>query len=932
MSKERWKRIEVIFNAASELPAEARHALLDHQCDDDIRQEVEALLRQHDDSTVFLRSPAVDMVAETLSPGTKVGPYEVVEIAGIGGMGRVYRARDTRLKRDVAIKTLPIEFLNDTERLARFEHEAMVLASLNHPNIAAIHDVIEGHGAPLLVLEFVDGITLKEALQDGPLPLDKTLRFAHEIALALETAHASGIMHRDLKPANIKITADGKIKVLDFGLAKALMTAEPERDLSAATVLRRPESDYSFIPGTPAYMSPEQACGGRLDQRTDIWAVGCLIYEMMTGVKAFGGETASDTLQSILNVEPNWTLLPTDAPHEVTNLLARCLNKDANHRLASVADLRHAIEKIQRAPEYRRYWMAAIPIIALATVALLVLNRHEPENLRAEQMRQLTFERELEFHPAFSPDGQKLAYVATSGDRTDIYVRPVSGGARINLTKDLDHYMPKWPRWSPDGKLIAFVTRGSDRSSIQVLPSSGGVPQEVVRLGVSWTLGHSWSPDGKKLAYVDDHGIYAISLEDGAIKRLGEAKEPHSPSWSPDGKWIAYTSGNAESLFSLTQMGSLATSAIAIIPAGGGEPLELTDRGTSNSSPVWMPDSRSILFVSNRGGNRDVFDLKLSQSGRPVGEPYRITTGLNTLSVDVSPAGEQLAYMTYRTKGNLWTMPVPKSGPVPASLAKPVTMGSQFIEIVGLSRDGKWLAFDSNLSGNQDIYRMMRGTQRQEKLTTSPYDDFCPSWSTDGKWIAFHSFRNGNRDIYVMLADGTGEQRVTSDQAQERCPTWSPDGSSLVFFSDKSGHQDIYIVSRKGGSWDKPRPLDPRERVATFPLWSPDGSQIAYVDWVEGIVVISPDGTNRRQLFPKTVGLTPLHIGGWSSDSKTIYFRSVDRQYVGHIWSVPAAGGPPTRLVDGKDPDRIEFATDGKEFFFSLTERDSDLWILKLRR
>jgi Tol biopolymer transport system component len=390
-------------------------------------------------------------------------------------------------------------------------------------------------------------------------------------------------------------------------------------------------------------------------------------------------------------------------------------------------------------------------------------------------------------------------------------------------------------------------------------------------------------------------------------------------------------SGNWEALFATTQFGNLASSVVMIVPSGGGEPLALTDAGTTNGSPVWMPDSKSILFVSNRGGGRDVYRQQLSDAGKPTAEPVRLTTGLNALSIDLSGDGEQLAYMMYLTKSNLWSIPIPESGPITVSSAIPLTTGSQNIEGVNVSRDGQWLAFDSNISGNQDVYRMFRGTRHQDQLTTDPSDDFQPAWSLDGKQIAFHSFRNGNRDIFVMSADGTHQQQVTNDPSQERYPDWSPDGKSLVFFSDKAGHYEIYVASNKNGKWGQPRQLTRTQSGATMPRWSPDGTQISYIDWFEGLTLMSRDGTNVRRLVLMRPEFKPI-FAVWSHDSGTIYFRALDQNSVGSLWSVPATGGAPKRLVDFTEPDRMEFATDSKQFFFPITEREGDIWVLKFAR
>jgi Tol biopolymer transport system component len=343
-----------------------------------------------------------------------------------------------------------------------------------------------------------------------------------------------------------------------------------------------------------------------------------------------------------------------------------------------------------------------------------------------------------------------------------------------------------------------------------------------------------------------------------------------------------------------------------------------------------MPDSRSLLFVSNRGGRRDVFQLKLSASGAVLGEPRQITTGLDALSIDLSKDGSQLACSVFLTKSNLWSLPIPKSGPISPSEAKPMTTGAQTIEGFRVARDGAWIAFDSNRSGNQDIYKIPRTGGIPQQLTSDPSDDFVPSWSPDGKSIAFFSFRNGSRDIYVMDADGRNQQRITSDPADERYPDWSPDGQDLTFFSKKTGHLEIYVVSKRNGAWGQPRQVT-SSNGAQFPRWSPDGRTIAYVDLVNGVSVISPNGQSQKHLVPVRP-IQPKSVA-WGNDSQTIYF--IAGAYQSSLWSVPATGGSPSHLVqfdDSHNFTRAEFDTDGKDFFFTMTERESDIWILQLGR
>src|ERR1700680_4624065 len=350
MDQERWRRVEELFHAALELELDARQAFLDVACGGDtgLRRQVELLLANQEEARSFLETPAmrdmtVTQTATGILLGRQFGPYRIVSPLGAGGMGEVYRAHDSKLGRDVALKTLPQEFARDPERLARFRREARTLASLNHPNIAAIYGLEQSGDVDCLVLELVEGETLR-----GPLPIERALDYARQVAEALEAAHDKGIIHRALTPANVKVTPQGRVKVLDFGLAKAIWGPDQNQDLSQARTGTGVETLAGHIVGTPGYMSPEQARGTDVDKRTDTWAFGCLLYELLTGKRAFQGETQSETIAAVLEREPHWQALPAKTPAKIRELLRQCLQKDANRRLDNIADARRTIEEAQR--------------------------------------------------------------------------------------------------------------------------------------------------------------------------------------------------------------------------------------------------------------------------------------------------------------------------------------------------------------------------------------------------------------------------------------------------------------------------------------------------------------------------------------------------------------------------------------------------------
>src|ERR1019366_6736865 len=466
MDPERWQQVEGLFHAALEREPEARQAFLEVACgrDTDLQRQVELLLAQGEAAGSFLEIPAMQDVTATETAtvaflGRQFGPYRIVSLLGAGGMGEVYLAHDSKLGRDVAIKRLPAEFARDPERLARFRREARTLASLNHPNIAAIYGLEESGDVDCLVLELVEGETLR-----GPLPIERALDYARQVAEALEAAHNQGIIHRDLKPANVKVTGPasgypGRVKVLDFGLAKAIWGPEQNQDLSQSGTVTGVETVAGHIVGTPGYMSPEQASGREVGKRGDIWAFGCLLYELLTGKRAFQGETQSQTIAAVLEREPDWQALPAKTPAKIRELLRQCPQKDANRRLPNITDARRNIEQEQRG--WNRWLVFALAAAALALLAIgaALWLRGPARPLDRSTWVQLTKFPDSVTQPALSPDGRMVAFIrgnSTFYGPGQVYVKILPDGEPVQLTHDTIEKMS--PAFSPDGSRIAYTT------------------------------------------------------------------------------------------------------------------------------------------------------------------------------------------------------------------------------------------------------------------------------------------------------------------------------------------------------------------------------------------------------------------------------------------------------------------------------------------
>jgi Tol biopolymer transport system component len=521
-------------------------------------------------------------------------------------------------------------------------------------------------------------------------------------------------------------------------------------------------------------------------------------------------------------------------------------------------------------------------------------------------------------------------------------VRHVAGGRTIALTENVPGHHRR-PQWSPDGSQIVF----SSGEAIYVVPALGGVPRSLVALdSAQWPADAAWSPDGQHIVYVrgtlrdPGRGVFLQPVGGGAARKLADTFNAHSPSWSPDGSWIAYVSGNWRFVYGTSDFGNIATSSIWLVSSEGGDPVQVTSDACLNLSPVWMPDSRHLLFVSDVGGARDIYVVEITPSGKPAGPASRLTTGLNAHGVSLSADGSHAAYSAFSHTANIWSIATPSRPPVSSAEAMPVTTGNQVVEDLEISPDGEWLAFDSDLSGNQDIYKMPVGGGEPQQLTTDPAGDFNPSWSPDGKEIAFHSLRSGTRGIYVVSTNGGPDSPVVDTESHETVPDWSPDGKQLVYgvWGDPT---QLYVISREGAEaqWGEPRQLTAEANGGQTGQWSPDGSLIAYVGTNEIWLVAPPDGPARRLIEnPNPDPASALYFGNpiWSLDGRSVYFRALDSQGNPAIWSVPVTGGTPTLLVRFDDPVRQslrgDFTTDGGRFYFTITSRESDVWVLTLER
>jgi len=884
----------------------------------------------------------IDELNRSLSPA-----YRLERQVGAGGMATVWMAHDTRHRRKVAIKILHRE-ISAALGAERFLKEIEVTAALQHPHILPLFD--SGSAGPDLyyVMPFVEGESLRQRLvRDGALPLRDSVRILRDVADALAHAHAQGIVHRDIKPENVMLRERHAL-LADFGIAKAVSEAAESGTLTIA----------GMALGTPAYMSPEQASADKnIDHRADIYAFGVLAFEVLTGHAPFEANTTRGVLVAHLTSEPpSLVTARPDVPARLAALVEKCLEKDPADRWQRADEIVAELESIGSsdivtpAAKQHRFPVNIAIVVALAAVGVVaaLLWQRIPRQLSFQVARvtALTTSEGLELDPAISPNGKTIAYVTGTPGRTRIYVRQIEGGRAIPLTEDNIAPNQRWPQWSPDGARIAFqagadealyqADRGQPGGTIYTVSALGGTPRRLVEPSkTADAFAPAWSPDGTQLAFVRADTIYLIPAEGGAIRFLATTGDAFGPRWSPNAEHIAYAAGNRRFVFGTTHLANAAPAAIWVVRVSDKRATMVVPDSSLNISPVWTPDSRSLLFVSDRGGRRDVYRLSINGSGERNGTPERVTTGIDAHTIDLSRDGIHLVYSAYNPSAHLWSLPLPRGTPSSAYDGKQLTFDREAIEGIALSADGRWLAFDSDRSGNFDIWKMPSTGGSPIQLTIHPSGDHVQSWSPGGEELVLHSFRTGNRDVFVMGADGAGTQRVTTSPGSDANPVWCGD-NSLVVQSSSNGNEELYLWTRnkRGEAWTNVRQLT-NERAAD-PACSPDGKWVSYV-WDRGLYLVSTTTSAKKMLVPPgdPAKRPSPAMPAWAPDSRTIYYMAYDDARKGSIWSISLNGNHPTLLVRFDDPARPslrrDFATDGKTLYFAIAKPESDIYLMELR-
>jgi eukaryotic-like serine/threonine-protein kinase len=828
----------------------------------------------------------------SLSPGTHLDRYEIISSLGSGGMGEVYLAQDTRLKRQVALKLLPVQFTRDEDRVRRFEQEAQAASALNHPNIITIHEIGQAGSSHFIATEFIAGQTLRQKLAQEKLGLRSAFDVALQVASALVAAHAAGIVHRDIKPENVMVRPDGLVKVLDFGLAKLTEKQLTTTDAEATTTIAGTEIDPGTVMGTAQYMSPEQARGQTVDARTDIFSLGLVLYEMITGKRPFEGATPTDVIVSILTRDPTpASLFTPEVPAELDRIISKALEKDPEERYQVVKELLLDVKRLKRRVRFdaelarsagpgeqiassgptatatgypqpaqttdkelarptasmaylvgatKRHKLRAVLILAglLAAASLMLWlspfgqHRAPLPTATARIIPFTTFSGTAD-QPAFSPDGNQIAFVwdGGNGENLDLYVKLIGVGTPLRLTTDPAEDIS--PAWSPDGRYLAFLRRSASENGIFIVPALGGPERKLGKTEPSLSR-LSWSPDGKFLAVADQgspqdsHGIFLFSVENGEKQRLTSAPQSsadYSPAFSPDGKTLAFIRSSG-----------LSSEDIYLISTHGGELQRLTADERRITSLAWTADGRDIVFSSNRGGGFSLWRVALSG-----GMPERVAvTGQNAYSPAVSRRGDRLVYNVSFLDSNIWRIDT------------------------------------SNAADRQAL---------PTRLISSSRQDHSPQFSPDGKKIAFVSDRSGSDEIWVCERDGSHPVQLTFfDGTVSGTPRWSPDGQQIVLDARPAGNANIYVVSAEGG---KPRPVTLEPSHDVMASWSRDGRWLYFCSNRSGAYQIwkVPAAGGQAIQVTKRGGFEAFE----SPNGELLYYTK--GRGPGGVWQIPVAGG-----------------------------------------
>ena len=952
MISDRWRQVEELFHSALERESDRRVAFLDDACDGDpdLRQQVEELLTSFQEAGNFIdKTPfdgAISAIAEESSQkesreaagnaeliGRTIGHYEIQSLLGTGGMGVVYLARDLKLGRQIAIKLLPTRFTRDIAQVQRFEHEASAASGLNHPNIITIHEIVREENTHFIATEFVAGQTLREKIASGTMSMKEILGIAIQIADALTAAHAAGIVHRDIKPENVMVRPDGLVKVLDFGLAKPSPNESiPGSGLSPAAATMH--TDPGMLMGTIAYLSPEQVLRQDIDCRTDIFSLGVVLYELVTGTRPFAGTNAIDICDAIVRDAPP-IIARGDVTEALKRIINRALSKDRSARYKTADELRKDLEQL--VPEVNTaspHWFPVprrraalglsgliIFVVALA-FGLRQGNKTEVTSFSTGPVKRITDTPGWEAFSSLSPDRQFIVYASRATGNWDIYLKKIDGGETVNLTadsKDTDLA----PAISPDGTRIAFSS-SREGHGIFLMDRDG---DNVTRLCADG-YNPAWSPDGREIAVADDRifdyegrnhhhsRLFAVDVKTRE-RRLIPTGDAVQPNWSPNGHQVAYWGvhkGGQRDIWTVS--------------ASGGEPVAVTDDREVDWNPVWSRDGKHLYFLSDRGGSMNLWRVPIDEvSGRVTGqvEPATLPSS-NSQHICFSADGRTLVYVEMNRREEIWQIGF---DPVNANVTGPavqITRGARRYSSPHLSPDEKSLVFVSAAEAQEDVFVINRDDAQMRQVTNDSAMNRSPRWSPDGRQIAFLTDRSGKYEIWKVNADGSGLEQLTDvHDADVFGPVWSADGVRLLY-QVRDGSPFI-IDPRKPFASQTPQPLPGEQPPSFVPWsWSPDGNLLA--GWVfdpqrhvSGVVVYS--FVDHRYRWVARRGTSPI----WLSDSRRLICADLGKMYMVDTLTRHS------REIYNVEPNGFgtrSLSSDNGRLYYSLISSEADIWMVSV--
>ena len=982
MTPERWQQVKQIFDSALKYRPEQRGAFLSEACsgDEELRSEVESLITSHEKEGSFIDEPAYYVAAEMIAnektelrSGYSIGSYEVISFISRGGMGEVYLAQDKRLNRKVALKLLPDAYTKDNDRLRRFEQEARAASALNHPNIITIYEIFQIDSTHAIATEFVEGETLRQRLAHSRLSIIEALNIGIQIADALAAAHKAGIIHRDIKPENVMLRPDGYVKVLDFGLAKLSEQASPAVSTEAPTIQVRTGS--GFVLGTAGYMSPEQARGLAVDNRSDIFSLGAVLYEIVARRKPFEGETPTDTLAAILKTEPPpLSHVVPEAPPELVRIVTKSLRKDREERYQVVKDLWLDLKALKQEMEFQAKLDRSLPsdngderadgLGRAATTASAEKALHSTEVRSAVNTitESLTVEIKRHKFGVAVVLAAVLALIALAGFGIYKYVNrqaPVAAFQNIKLSRLTNSGDTIDATISPDGKYIVYVLSDRTLQSLWIRQVSTANDKQIVPAAPVGYFGMTFSPDGNDLYYavkanLDTGTLYRIPFLGGVpVKVLEKIDGPVS--FSPDGKRFVLVRGNypnpGESalvianvdgsneqvlavrkrpelfspifftgpswspdgkLVAATVAASAKSTQVVLFSVEDGKEEVLTREPWTFAARVhWLPNMSGLLVVAGEG----VGFAQQWVISYPGGEKRRVTNDLSTYrAIGLTADGRQLATVQLDGLMNVWVAP-------DADAARAVRLPTGNVGFYGAAGNNvSWtpknqLVFVSNESGNADIWIADPDGKNRKQLSTN--GGVTPVVSFDGRYIVFNSARSGGRSIWRMNIDGSNPIQLTKGTA-DLSPAMSPDSKWVIYTANDGAKPALWKVSINGGE-----PIQITDHLATSAVVSPDGKLLAYTypDSPDPfappnrITVVSFDSNTPVTNFGFTPSGTVPTLIQWSNDGKSLLY-SVNQYSVSNVWAQPLAGGPPKQITDFKDGLMTGFAwsRDGKQF------------------